>query len=321
MSHHHHGAEAGDRRVLWAVAANLLLTLAQVAGGILSGSLALIADAMHNFSDAASLGIAYGARRIARRPSDPTMTFGYVRAEIVATLINYTTLIVIGLYLIYEAAMRFIEPQPVEGWLIVIVAGVALAVDIATALLTWAMAKSSMNIKAAFIHNLADAMGSVGVIVAGVLILLYDWRIVDPIVTLLIAGYILWQAFSNIGGSIRMLMMGAPPDIDVEEVVETLRGTGGVAGIHHVHVWAIDEDEIALEAHVVVADGERGGDAAVKARIRTVLRDRYGIGHTTLELEHTGDRCEGEAGKVIGHRTASGGTSPRERSAGSARSH
>lgn len=299
--HHHHGAEAGDKRVLWAVAVNTLLTVAQIVGGIFAGSLSLVADAIHNFSDAISLGIAFFARRIARRPSDEAMTFGYVRAEIVAALINYTTLIVIGLYLVYEAILRFIEPQPVQGWTIVIIAGIALAVDVATALLTYTLSKGSMNIRAAFLHNVADALGSVGVIVAGTLIILYDWRVVDPIVTLMIAVYILWQAFSEIGGAIRMLMLGTPPDLNVDELITALRTVEGVQSVHHVHVWAIDEQHNALEAHIVVADDVGEQADAVKGRVKTLVRERFGIGHTTLELECASFPCTGEAAKVIGH--------------------
>lgn len=210
--------------------------MVQVVGGILSGSLALIADALHNFSDAISLIIAFAARKIARRPADASMTFGYGRAEVVAALINYTTLIVIGLYLVYEAIMRFFDPQPVDGWLIVIIAGVALVVDAVTAALTYAMSKSSVNIRAAFLHNVADALGSIAVIVAGVAILLYDWRLIDPLVTLLIAGYILWQSFSEIGNVVRILMLGSPPDIDVNRVVDELNAIDGVASVHHVHL-------------------------------------------------------------------------------------
>ena len=302
--HHPHGADAGDKRVLWAVLVNMLLTLAQVVGGIFAGSLALIADALHNFSDAISLIIAFGARRIARRFPDKTMTFGYVRAEVVAALINYTTLIVIGLYLTYEAVMRFIEPPPVEGWLIVVIAGVALVVDVITALLTYTLSKNSMNIRAAFLHNVADALGSVGVIVAGTLIILYDWRIVDPIITLMIAGYVLWQAFSEIGASIRLLMLGTPPDVDVEKLLEELRGIDGVQDVHHVHVWAIDEQQNALEAHIVVADGTSTHAEGVKKRIKTLALERFSIGHTTLELERAADACEAEDAKVIGHHVA-----------------
>ena len=165
--HYHIDPDAGDTRLVWAVAVNVGLTVAQVIGGILSGSLALIADALHNFSDAISLIIAVLARRIARRPADAGMSFGYGRAEIVAALVNYTTLTVLALYLIYEGIMRALNPQPIDGWLVVWIAVAALVVDLATAALTLAMSRRSMNIRAAFLHNLADALGSVAVIVAG----------------------------------------------------------------------------------------------------------------------------------------------------------
>jgi cobalt-zinc-cadmium efflux system protein len=204
--HHHIGTAEGDRRVGWAIAVNLALTLVQIVGGIVSGSLALVADAIHNLSDAVALIIAFGARRIARRPATADMTFGYARAETVAALINYTTLILLSLYLASEALWRFYEPQPVQGWIIVIIAAVALMVDAVTALLTWAMAKDSLNIRAAFLHNLADALGSVAVIVAGSLILLFGWNLADPIITLLIAAYILWTAWQGLSEVVGILM-------------------------------------------------------------------------------------------------------------------
>lgn len=290
--HHHVDPEAGDRRVFAAIAVNMGLTVAQIVGGIISGSLALIADALHNFSDAISLIIAFAARKIARRPRDADMTFGYGRVEVVAALINYTTLIVIGLYLLYEAAMRFADPQPVEGWLIVIIAGIALIVDAVTAALTYAMSKSSVNIRAAFLHNVADALGSVAVIVAGTLILLYDWRLIDPLVTVLIAGYILWQSFREIGPVIRILMLGSPPEIETDAVLDTVRGIDGVAGIHHAHFWQMDEHRAALDAHVVIAEGRWSDADAVKERIKTALADRFDIAHTTLELECARHACD-----------------------------
>ncbi|WP_299616849.1 cation diffusion facilitator family transporter [uncultured Tateyamaria sp.] len=290
--HHHVDPEAGDRRVFAAIAVNMGLTVAQIVGGIVSGSLALIADALHNFSDAISLIIAFGARKIARRPRDAEMTFGYGRVEVVAALINYTTLIVIGLYLLYEAAMRFADPQPVEGWLIVIIAGIALIVDAVTAALTYAMSKSSVNIRAAFLHNVADALGSVAVIVAGTLILLYDWRLIDPLVTVLIAGYILWQSFREIGPVIRILMLGSPPEIETDAVLDTVRGIDGVTGIHHAHFWQMDEHRAALDAHVVIAEGCWSDADAVKERIKTALANRFDIEHTTLELECARHACD-----------------------------
>ncbi len=294
MGHGHHphvDPEAGDRRVLAAIAVNMGLTVAQIVGGLLSGSLALIADALHNFSDAVSLIIAFGARRIARRPRDADMTFGYGRIEVVAALVNYTTLIVIGLYLMVEAAMRVLDPQPVEGWPVVIIAGLALAVDTVTAALTFAMSKTSVNIRAAFLHNVADALGSVAVIVAGTLILLFDWRLVDPVVTALIAGYILWQSLRDVGPVVRILMLGSPPDVKTGAVLEAVRGIEGVKGIHHAHVWQMDEHRTALDAHVVIAAGCWGRADAIKTRIKTALEEDFGIGHSTIEMECARHAC------------------------------
>ena len=197
MSNHHtHGGHGGhshgeenlsDRQLIFAVAINVLLTLAQIVGGIVSGSLALIADALHNFSDAASLGLAWFARRIGRRPADRRMTFGYAQGEVVAALINLTTLLIIGFYLLVEAVNRFADPQPIEGWTVIAVAGVALVIDLVTVVITHRGAKDSINMKAAFLHNVSDAMASVGVIVAGVLILLYDLYVADLVITVIIA--------------------------------------------------------------------------------------------------------------------------------------
>lgn len=293
--HHHIDPEAGDKRVFGAIAVNMALTLAQIIGGILSGSLALIADALHNFSDAISLIIAFAARKIARRPADARMSFGYGRAEIVAALINYTTLIVIGLYLLYEAAMRLADPQPVAGWLVVIIAGIALAVDLVTALLTYSMSKTSVNIRAAFLHNVADALGSVAVIIAGTLIILFDWRLVDPIVTALIAGYILWMSFAEIGPVMRTLMLAAPEEADVEGALAAVEAVDGVKALHHAHFWQLGEHKAAFEAHLVIEAGRWGEADAIKATVRALLAADFGVGHATLETECARHACVGEA--------------------------
>lgn len=290
--HHHHAPEDGGK-LLAAVVVNLGLTVAQVVGGIFAGSLALIADAVHNLSDALSLIIAWAARRIARRPADARMTFGYQRAEVVAALVNYTTLIVIGLYLLWEAIWRLFEPEPVTGWLMIAVATVALVVDLVTALLTWRMAKSSMNIRAAFVHNLADAMGSVAVIVAGLGVMAFGWAWIDPAMTLLIAGYILWLAISGIGPAIRILMLGAPDGMDTMEVVLALRGVDGVDGVHRVRLWQVQEHETALDTHLVVSAGRWGEADEIKAQARAMLADRFGIGNITLEVECARHACVG----------------------------
>ncbi len=287
----------GDRRVYAAVAVNVLLTVAQIAAGLISGSLALIADALHNLSDAVSLVVALVARRIARRPADERMTFGYVRAELVAALVNYTTLIVIALWLGWEGVARLFDPQPVDGWIVVWIAALALVIDTVTALLIASLSRSSANMKAAFLHNVADALGSVAVIVSGTLILLYDWRLVDPAVTLLISGYILWHALQGIGPVIRILMLGAPPEMATAEVVSRMEGVDGVVSVHHVHLWQMDEHQVAVEAHVVVAD--EAVRRQVRERLREMLHDAFGISHATFETERPQDACDGA--QVIGH--------------------
>ncbi|WP_170418126.1 cation diffusion facilitator family transporter [Ruegeria arenilitoris] len=289
--HAHIDANAGDARVAWAIAVNMFLTLAQVVGGIFSGSLALIADALHNFSDAIALIIAFFARKIARRPADPRMSFGYGRAEVVAALVNYTTLIVIAVYLMYEGVTRFFQPEPIDGWLVVWIAMLALVVDLITALLTYSMAKTSMNIRAAFLHNVADALGSVAVIVAGVAVILFNWTWVDPTVTILISLYILWHVQSEIGETIRVLMLGAPPDLDPEEVASAIEATDGVREVHHFHLWSMQENQPALTAHLVVEDWAWSQAEEVRGLVKQTMRDSFGIGHLTLEVEMAGRTC------------------------------
>lgn len=289
--HRHSMTEGGDARLGWAVAVNVGLTVAQVVGGALSGSLALVADAIHNLSDAGSLLIALLARKIARRPADERMTFGYGRAEVVAALINLTTLIVIGLYLVYEAILRFFAPEPVGGWTMIWVAGIALAVDLGTAALTYGMSKGSLNVRAAFLHNVADALGSVAVIVAGALIILFGWTMADPIVTLLIAAYVLWYGFSEIGQSIRILMGATPPDLDVRELARAMAAVPGVRSVHHLHAWALDEHRRSLEAHMVIDPAEAPRMEALKAEVKALLAERFRVGHSTLEVELGGATC------------------------------
>lgn len=287
--HHHHGdpSKIGEKRLWWAVAANMLLTLVQVIGGLLSGSLSLVADALHNFSDAASLFIALIAIRIGRKPADDLNTFGYKRAETIAALINLVTLIIVGLYLCYEAILRFITPEPITGWVIVIVAGIALIIDVFTAILTYSQSKTSMNIKAVFLHNVTDAMASLGVIIAGALIVLYEWVWTDAAMTLLIAGYILYQGFTSLPKVIHLLMEGTPEHININDVVAAMEEHDGVENAHHVHIWQLNEQRNALEAHVVISQG--ANMESVKLGLKSMLNHKFQIDHSTLEFEYK--RC------------------------------
>lgn len=283
--HVHATKDESQGRLLFALLVNVLLTVAQVVGGVVAGSLSLIADAIHNLNDAASLGIAWVARRVAQRPADQKRTFGYERAELIGGLINLTTLFLIALYLMYEAVFRLFEPQSVQGWIVVWVAGVALVVDLGTALLTHALARQSLNLKAAFVHNVSDALASIGVIVAGSLILLFEFYLADLIVTFMISGYMLYQGIALMIPTVRILMESAPPGVNVKAIAEEMTQAAGVEGIHHVHVWALDEHRCALEAHVVVQGNNWEQIESLKRRLKSMLATRHGIQHSTLELE------------------------------------
>ena len=284
--HHHHNAPESDRGLLFAVGINVLLTLAQVIGGFISGSLSLIADALHNLSDAASLGIALFARKISRRPADESKSFGYQRAEVIAALINLTLLITVSLYLIYEAVWRIVEPQVVAGLIIVLVAGVAFIIDMVTALITYRMSKNSLNMKAAFLHNLTDALTSIGVIIAGALILLYQWYWVDTLLTFLIAGFVLWQGMIMLPKTIHLLMEGTPENLSYDEIKASMEESNDVEDVHHIHIWNLDEHHIAFEAHVVVATNELQEVEVIKRKLKEILKDRFRITHSTLEFEY-----------------------------------
>jgi cobalt-zinc-cadmium efflux system protein len=180
--------------------------------------------------------------------------------------------------------MRFITPEPVAGWMVVIVAGIALAVDVFTALLTYSQSKTSMNIKAAFLHNVTDALASVGVIIAGTLILLYGWVWTDAAMTLLISVYVLYQGFTETPKVIHLLMEGAPKGLNMQNVTSVMEAVEGVLNVHHVHVWQLDEHRNALEAHVVL---EKEADMdALKKCLKKLLQDKFEIEHSTLEFEN-----------------------------------
>ena len=276
----------GIRRLILALFVNLVLTFVQVIGGIISGSLALIADALHNFSDAASLLIALIAKKWAEKPADKNRTFGYKRAELIGAMINLTTLILIGLYLLFEAVMRVFEPEPIAGWIVVIIACVALVIDVITAALTYAMSKDNLNIRAAFLHNVADALSSVAVIIAGTLIILYEWYIVDTVCTFLIAGYVLFHGYVEIKSVIRILMQSVPIGIDINEVTKKLEEIENIKEVHHLHVWELNEHDRSLEAHVVISESGYQEAELIKSHIKDILNESFQITHSTIEFEY-----------------------------------
>jgi|TARA_B100001245_G_scaffold225077_1_gene199418 cobalt-zinc-cadmium efflux system protein len=288
---HHHHEHGNDKNLIVAISINLFLTFAQFFGGLISGSLALIADAIHNLSDAVSLGIAIFARAIGRKTADEFRTFGYKRAEVIAALINLTLMLIISLYLIYEAIWRFIEPQIISGWIVIIIAGIALIVDLYTSVITYRLSENNMNMKAAFLHNLSDALASIGVVIAGSLILLYEWFWVDSLITMIIAGYILLQTFKMFPNSVNFLMDATPNNISIRDVKTSMSLIEGVEDVHHIHVWNLDEQRVALEAHVVTGAESLKDNTTIKEAIKKSLQEKYDIDHSTLEFEHTDEDC------------------------------
>ena len=290
---HSHGTEnVSDGVLLWTVIVNLGLSVFEFVAGAISGSVALMADALHNTNDAAALLIAYIARKISRKGADGQYTFGYRRAELIGAMIQLTALILVGLYLVYEAVRRFFDPEPLLGGWIMAAAGVALVVDVITAWLLWSMSKGSLNVKAAFLHNLTDAGASVAVLLGGAAILWLNWTWVDPVITLIIAGYILYMSFGMLKKTSRILMEGTPTNLSVDEIKEALQNLDGIENVHHIHVWELDEHHRALEAHVVIGEACSMEDLeSFKATVKTCLGKHFSIHHSTLEFESAENRC------------------------------
>ncbi len=282
---HDHGQITNKKALLWAIVINIILTIAQIVGGILSGSLSLLADALHNFSDAGALVIAFIAEKISGYPANDEMTYGYGRAQILGALINSVTLVIVGIYLLFEAYERYSDPKEIDGWMVIGIATMALVIDALTALLTHAGSKESMNMKAAFIHNVSDALASIVVIISGILILLYETYWVDLIATVLISAYILYQSVGLIKNSIKTLMQAVPDDLSRSKIAEKLRSIDGVHDVHHIHIWQIYEKFRSLEAHIVVKEPNFKKVENLKNIIRNVLKKEFKINHSTLEIE------------------------------------
>lgn len=287
--HHHHGPDhahdQGEGRLLLSVALNLLITIAEVIGGLVSGSLALLSDAVHNLSDTASLGISYATRRMGRRRPTARKTFGYKRAEILGAFVNLLTLVLIALFLIKEAVERFLDPQPIDGPVMLVVAVVGLLANLITALLLHRHAHDSINIRSAFLHVIGDGVSSVGVIAGGVLIIYFDFYLIDPLLTLGISLYLLYHSYHLLRQTADILMEGTPADVDLDAIVRDVRRVDHVQEIHHVHVWQLGEQQRAFEAHIVIDEADLERMESVKRAIKDLLTRVYQITHSTLEFE------------------------------------
>lgn len=270
-------------RLKWTLALVVLYIAAEVVGGLLSGSLALLADAGHMMSDAASLGLALFAIRMARRPATPARTWGYYRAEILAALANAVLLVLAALFVFREAWHRFDDPPEVAGPLMIAVATGGLIVNLVGMALLHSGRDESLNVHGAWLHVLADAAGSAGAIVAGVLVWAFGWNLADPVASVLIGLLVLVSAWRLLAASVAVLMEGAPGDLDVDEVRNALVDVGGVDAVHDLHLWTLTSGLVALSAHVVA--GEAGDPGDLLGRIQTMLDQRFGVDHCTIQVE------------------------------------
>jgi cobalt-zinc-cadmium efflux system protein len=261
-------------------------TLVEVVGGLLAGSLALLADAAHLLSDDLSLGLALFAGWIASRPAGPSRTFGYRRAEILAALANGVTLVAISIWIFVEAGQRLGGPPEVKGGLMLGVAVAGLAVNVLAALILRSHSGASLNVSAAFRHVLADLFGSIGVIVAAIIILTTGWEYADPLVSVVIGCLVLASSWSILRDATQILLEASPPGTDVEEVGQAMAAVPGVHQVHDLHVWTITSGFPALAAHVLV---DREADChAARRDLERMLESRFGLEHTTLQVDHEG---------------------------------
>lgn len=287
--HHHHGRtgiQESTRRLKWTLVLVVLYMVAEVIGGLVAGSLALLADAGHMLSDAGSLALALFAMWIARRPATPQKTYGYYRTEILAALAQGVALVLVAVFIFVEAWERFQDPPAVLGPLMMAVAAGGLAVNLTGLYLLHSGRKESLNLEGAWLHVMADTAGSVGAILAGIVIWTTGWTLADPLASVLIATLVLASSWRLLEESVSVLMEGAPADLDVDAIRDLIRGMPGVLGVHDLHVWTITTGMVSLSVHV-----ERSTEASagsVLHDIQRALHDRFDIHHSTIQLEPAG---------------------------------
>jgi cobalt-zinc-cadmium efflux system protein len=284
-SHAHAPARQGSVKALrLTLALTATFTVVEVVGGLVTGSLALLADAAHMLSDNASLGIALFAAWLAGRPAGPSRTFGYRRAEILAALFNGVTLVALSIWIFIEAAERLGDPPEVEAGLMLGIAVGGLLVNLIAARILQRHSAESLNVSAALRHVFADLLGSLGVIVAALVILTTGWDYADPAVSVLIGVLVLASSWGILRDSTQILLEGSPPGTDVQEVGRAMAETAGVTQVHDLHVWTITSGFPALAAHVLVG---RDVDCHLKRlELEAMLRERFGLEHTTLQVDH-----------------------------------
>ena len=279
---HSHG-EASGRRLGAALALTAVILVVELAGGLVAHSLALLSDAGHMLTDVFALGLALFAIRQSHRPADARRTYGYHRVGILAALVNATTLALIVLAIVFEAARRFAQPQPVRGGVVVGVALTAIAVNAFVAM-ALRRQRSNLNVRAALLHVVGDLVASVGVVLAGALILLTGWTYADPLISVAISALIAWGALRIVLETVNVLMEGTPRGLDLQQVRTEMVGHG-VVSVHDLHVWSVSPEHPALSAHVVVSDQSLADAEHLVRDLEQRLCDRFGIGHSTIQVE------------------------------------
>jgi cobalt-zinc-cadmium efflux system protein len=291
--------EHTDHRLKEAFLLTVLILLVEAVAGVASHSLALLADAGHILTDVIALGLAWFAVEQAKRPADARRTYGYHRVGILTAMINGATLIAIVAAVAIEAVRRLSQPEPVQGWLVIGAAGVAIAVN---AFITFRLKDhehGNINVRAALLHIVGDLAASAGVLAAGAVILLTGWLLADPIISLCIAALIAWGAIRIVLETGNILLEGVPKGLDLTAISATISGMKGVEGQHDLHVWAIAPHQVALSCHVVVSDERLAEGEHVMRRVEQALCERFGIGHTTIQVEAC-HQCDVSAGHLAG---------------------
>ena len=275
------------KRLWWALAINFAFLIAEVIGGILSGSLALLADAGHMSTDVAALGIAIFASHLAARPPSPKRTFGLIRAEVVGAFVNGGSLVVIVLFILWEAWERLNRPVSVDGPLMLFIAILGLAANLASTLILLSRRRENINLRGAFLHMLGDTLGSAGAIAAAVVIWSTGWTPVDLVVSLLIAGIILWGSLGLLKQTLNIIINATPDNIDYTKVHDALLAVDHFTSVHHLHIWNLSDSFPILSAHITLEDkcAESGHWHECLKNAQQMLRKDFGIEHTTLQLE------------------------------------
>ncbi len=294
MGHDHHGHTHGipsiraknRARLAWTLVLTLTYMVAEIVGGYISGSLALLADAGHMFSDAAALGLSLFAAWISARPPTATHSYGYYRAEILAALVNGATLVAIAILIVIEAIHRLNAPQPVEGLLMLSVAAGGLVINIIGLAILNSGKGENLNMHGAWLHLLTDALGSVAALLAGGMIWFAGWYWVDPVASVLIALLVTYSSWNLLKQAIAILMESTPSHLDVDLVRSAMAETPGACDIHDLHIWTITSGMVSLSAHVVLAGGHDPSTAL--ETLSKTLHDRFGIDHVTIQIEPEG---------------------------------